>query len=800
MSLFSKKSQAQSLEELRDITDDVIEGDFVPYACHWDPHTIVTKNGEVLQTIKITGFTHEEVGHDEQDSDLRSKIREAVTTCINSTQYAVWIHTIRRKKNLQTAGEFKRDFAGYLNRFWNDRNDWEHQFTNEVYVTIMREGQSASLLDPKGFTRGILPHIDMGYRENYLNEACEKLSAVTQKMLLILERYGASRLGVTLRDGVYYSEPCAFLGKLITMLDLEFPVTDVDLSHYLTDYDVTFGFNAMEVRMRADGKRRFGAMLTMREYRELPEPLLERLLQVPAEFIISQCFDFIHAKRALKDFEYQKELLDISNAGVLAEKIGLKDILSSNRGRSTDFGLHQLSIFLLADSVKAMENGVINAVNVLSSLGMVPMREDIKFEECYWAQLPGNFEFIKRLKPINTARIGGFANLSNFPAGHKEGNHWGPAVTTFYTAAHTPYFFNFHEKDNGHTALIGPMGAGKTVLMNFLLGQARKFDTRLFFFDTHRASEIFIRSLGGAYYNPYPGADVRPYTALALNPFRLENTPKNREFLRDWLLSLIPAHVNAALMAACEKAIAHTLNLPEAERTISKCVDMLKQDNPESALLFAPWIGQGEHAALFDHVQESLVLNDKIFGFEMSDAIKHKAALVPILSYLLHRITLMLDGTPTIIVMDEAWKTLDDPFFSERIHAWLDVLRAHNAMVVFATEQVADAGQRSVNTAIMSHVATQIYLPDDAADAFYADSFGLTEQEIIYLTVMNTEDRHFLLKKGSHTIVAELNLSGMTDIIAVLSATPAHLEIMEQVINAHGISPVQWMPKLLEAI
>ena len=798
MALFTKKPKTENLENLRDITDDVIEADFIPYATHWDPHTIVTKNGEVLQCIKITGFTHEQLARDD-DSDLRSRLREAIAGAIDSTQYAVWVHTIRRKTNLQTKGEFKRDFSGYLNRFWNDRNDWEHQFTNEVYLTVVREGQGARLFEPKGFVRGIIPHVDAGYREKFIDESCVKLNAAIEKMLPVIEGYGAQRLGIYERDGVYYSELCAFLGKLITLLDIDFPVTDIDLSHYLSDYDVTFGFNAMEVRMRRDGRRRFGAILTLKEYRELPVESLDSILHIPAEFIISQSFSFVAAKRALKGYEYQKELFDIAKMQTLLEKTGLKDIMASNQGRTTDFGLHQTNVFLLADSLRMMESAVSKAVAGFASLGLTPLREDILFEECYWAQLPANFEFIRRLRPLNTARIGGLANLSNFPAGKKEGNHWGAAVTTFHTAARTPYFFNFHDGDNGHTTIIGPEGAGKTVLMNFLLSEACKFDGMLFFFDYHRHSEIFLRSLGGHYYNVWPGADARPYARVSLNPFQLDDVAQNREFLRNWMLSLAGSQA-PELLDACDAAIARLMLLPQSERTLGACVDALRLVNPGFADLFADWVGSGPFARLFDHSEDSLTLTDKVYGFEMGGVMEHPAALVPVISYLLHRVMLALDGSPAIVALAEAWSFLDSPLFSSRLKEWLDMLRDNNAIAVLATDHAQDATGSSMNATLMNSVATQIYLPDEAADAAYGDAFGLTEKEISYLTVMNTEDRHFLLKRGGDAIVAELNLSGMTDIIAVLSPTPSTLQSMERAIAEQGVQTSLWMPKFLEKI
>src|SRR5205085_401462 len=95
-----------------------------------------------------------------------------------------------------------------------------------------------------------------------------------------------------------------------------------------------------------------------------------------------------------------------------------------------------------------------------------------------------------------TLRLGGFASLYNFPAGKAVGNHWGPAVTVFHTAVGTPYFFNFHHGNSGHTTLIGPFGAGKTVLMNFLVCEAQKFRPKMFYFDHNDASKIFLMALG----------------------------------------------------------------------------------------------------------------------------------------------------------------------------------------------------------------------------------------------------------------------------------------------------------------
>ena len=802
---FKKKNKTDNLEEFRDITDDVLEHEFVPYACHWNDDTVVTKNGEVLQAIKITGLVHEKLEGNAADFNLRSKIREAIMEHVDSTQYAVWIHTIRSRKNLKLEGEYKRDFSGYLNHFWNDRNDWEHKFVNEVYISVVREGKAASITDVNVLWRGVLRKLNSHYLENHLDNATKSLSVVTDKIIAALEIYGARRLGVVERTDGHYSELCEFLGKLTSLSETEFPISEVDLSSALTDYDVTFGYNAMEVRMRADGRRRFGTILTIREYRELQVEALDFILQVPVEFILSQSFEFISAKNATQGYKRQQEIFKTSKEESLHEKTGLKELLDSDKGNKTDFGQHQINIFLLADTIKALENAVAKTVKALTRLGMTPIREDIKLEECYWAQLPGNFEFLVRMRPINTARVGGFANLSNIPEGQSTGNHWGSAVAAFYTATHTPYFFNFHKGNKGHTTLIGSPDTGKTVLLNFLLSEARKFDNQQFFFDMDRRSEIFIRSIGGQYYNACPGVDARDYAKVSFNPFATPDTPHNREFLSVWLISLANVPGDGELVHLYERAVTKVMAVPQEQRCLALCVDYIRSENPTIADLFQPWL-QGKLAALFAGTQDSLAFDEKanpnkVWAFEMADILRYPEAVVPVTAYLLHRIEEALTGAPAIIAMTEAWKLLDNAFLGNNIKDFMNRLTARNAIAVFATEHVQDIQASRINAVLLAEAATQIYLPDDSADEVSYGAFSLNDNDIYFLTAMNTEDRHFLVKRQAEaSVVCELNISGMNDIHAVLDATPSNLAVMEEVINANGMASGKWMPAFLEKI
>src|SRR6185437_10670371 len=200
------------------------------------------------------------------------------------------------------------------------------------------------------------------------------------------------------------------------------------------------------------------------------------------------------------------------------------------------FGEHHLTVAVRSEDPDELDHAVAEVQASLADLGVVAVREDLGLEPAFWAQFPGNNQFITRRALISSQNFAGFASGHNFPVGQAEGSLWGRAVTVLETTAAGPYFFNFHQGDLGNFTIIGPSGSGKTVVLNFLLAQARRFDPRIVFFDKDRGAELFIRAIGGRY-------DVlRPGEPSGLNPLSLPDTPANRRFLLDWLTRLLAAN------------------------------------------------------------------------------------------------------------------------------------------------------------------------------------------------------------------------------------------------------------------
>jgi type IV secretion system protein VirB4 len=762
----NKRPKTDDLEAFRDISDDVIESDFVPYACLADNHSLFTKNGEILQIIKISGRDY---AHRKHGADLRAAIREAIFNHIPDTSYAIWLHTMRHKHTLVEKSFFPDGFSARVDEAWSTNQSLDLAFTNELYITIVKAGQDASLFNLQTLLKSLWPPQDTKLRNDYLDEANRALDMTVQDIISSLSEFGARRLGIVERKGVYYSEQLEFLEKLINLEERPMALPTQDLSHYLTSGEITFGFNAMEVRT-AEGKRRFACILTLKEYKESSLAGIDQFLEIPCEVIISQCFDFVGAAEAKETYEKQQRYLRLSGDKELAEWTEIDRLTEHKNNPERAFGQQQCSIFLIAPGVKQLEANIKLVRKALTKLGIVTVREDLKFEEMYWAQLPGNFPFIARKRSTNTMHLAGFANLQRAPMGNTKGSKWGPTITVMQNLQRMPYFFNFHDGAAAHTAIIGRPRKGRTTMAHFLLAQSRKLQPRIWYLDTRGRAATLMQSLGGTY-------DTIGTIKTPLSPFKLPDDPANREFLALWLTSLFDPKtvtLNNTMLAFFAQVVTELYKLPAEKRTMTVLHALLKANDPVLAKQIEPYIAGGAKGDLFDLPSDSFNPGP-IAGFNISHVMDDVAKRVSMATYLLHRMTMLLDGKPTIIVLDEGFLLMDNPIFGTKAQPWLDYLTKMNTMVLMMTGRPEESANLRNTPAIMQRMVTQVFLPDNDPIPQFIDRYGLTEQEYQYLTQLSPIERHFMLKRidGTHILTCRLDgLGVLNDTLSGRVAAP----------------------------
>lgn len=770
---------------------------FIPYECHFDSETIITKDRELLQIVKIEGFSFETA--DDEELDLRKNVRNSLFRSMTQGNIALWFHTVRRKKGAYPGGLQPRGLAKEIDEAWKQKHENTESFQNDLYISVLRKPDTKGAAKLLHWMQKIQEKADPFSAEVALREAQKELKEVTDRVIATLHDYGARRLGITEREDGPYSEALEFLAMIINCgQHQDVRLATHSLDKYLSTRRLYFGPNAMEVRGLKEKK--YAGMVSIKEYcTETAAGMFDNFLKLPFEFVMCQSFVFTNRQVTVEAMKRKQNQMINAEDVAISQIAEISDALDVAMSGHAGFGAHHATIMAIGENLKELDNNLSMCIAEMVSLGINATREGLNLEPCYWSQLPGNYDFVARKAEINTLNLSGFASMHNYPTGHIANNQWGPAVTVLDTASGTPYFFNFHLRDVGHTMIIGPTGAGKTVLMNFLCAQAQKFNARMFMFDKDRGADIFVRALGGVYNNIEIG---RP---TGFNPLKLPDTQENRAFLLEWLKVLVTINdepFTAEDLDRLKDAIDGNYKLDHNDRKLSHIAPFLGLDGPGTlAGRIRQWHTDGPYAKLFDNDDDLIDFDESnLFGFEMGDVLANKATLAPTLMYLFHRINLSLDGTPTMVILDEAWALIDNPIFSAKIKDWLKTLRKLNAMVVFATQSVEDASKSTINDTLLQQTATQVFLPNAKATTEYQKAFLLSNREFQLIKETDPGSRFFLLKQGSDVVVARLDLAGLEEIIPVLSGRAETVVLCDEIRAEYGEDPDVWLPIFREKV
>jgi type IV secretion system protein VirB4 len=770
---------------------EVSAADFIPYDHHWDKETIVTKNRELIQIIKIDGFSFETA--DDDVVDMKKMVRNSLYKSMAEGTFSMWFHMIRRRQSAYPGGKLPKGFAQYLDNKWRGKQNSKSTFVNELYISVIRKDDSKGVAKVQGLFDKLESRTNKDAEATQMQDMHKELRESVYRVLATFRDYGARVLTTKMGEFGPVSEPLEFLGRLVNGGNGQpMIVPTIDIAHYLPTSRLYFGERAIEIRS-ASGTR-FASMVSIKEYApSTAAGIMDAFLQMPFELVISQSFAFANRQSNLGEMQLQQRRMANSGDLAVSQVREISDALDMTMAGHIAFGKHHLTIMCVEDNLNALEAAISLVIAELVNVGINPVREKLILEQCYWAQLPANAEFVGRPSNINTLNIAGFAAMHNYPVGKIAGNHWGDAVTVLGTTSGTPFFFSFHSRDVGHTTIIGPTGAGKTVLMNFLCAQALKFNTRLFMFDKDRGAEIFVRALEGNY------AHIDPGKKCYFNPLQLDDTPENRSFIAEWLGTLISVNeepISADDLSIVQRAIEGLYKLRKEDRVLKNISAFFGMGGPGTiASRLSQWHSGGRFAPIFDNVEDKVDFNSaSVFGFEMGDVLNNRACLVPVLLYLFHRIQLSLDGTPTIIVLDEAWALVDNKIFAGKIKDWLKTLRKLNGLVIFATQSVEDAVNSSISDTLIQQTATQIFLPNPKATEAYRTAFMLSEREYNLLKNTDIATRYFLVKQGKDVVVARIDLSGLEDVVGVLSGRAETVILLEKVRAEVGNDVADWLP------
>ncbi|MCX7587772.1 conjugal transfer protein TrbE [Phenylobacterium sp. 58.2.17] len=467
-------------------------------------------------------------------------------------------------------------------------------------------------------------------------------------------------------------------------------------------------------------------------------------------------------------------LLDSDAANKAADAdAALQDLGSDQIGQA--FVTATVSVWDL-DPAKAAEK-LRQVEKVIQGRDFTVIAERVNAVEAWLGSLPGQVYANVRQPPISTLNLAHMIPLSAVWAGPERDEHLA-APPLFYgkTEGSTPFRFCLHVGDVGHTLVVGPTGAGKSVLLALMAMSFRRYgEAQIFAFDFGGSIRAAALAMGGDWHDLGgaigAGADAAQAPGVALQPLRRIDDLAERAWAADWLAAILTREGVALTPEAKEHlwtALGSLASAPAGERTLTGLAVLLQAADLKRAL--APYCMGGPFGRLLD-AEAEFVGYDAVQAFETEGLIGAGAAPA-VLTYLFHRIEGRLDGRPTLVIVDEGWLVLDDPGFSAQLRGWLKTLRKKNACVLFATQSLADIETSAIAPAIIESCPTRLFLPNDRAlepqiAAIYR-RFGLNDRQVEILS-RATPKRDYYCQSRPGNRLFELGLGEVALAFAAIS-------------------------------
>jgi len=447
----------------------------------------------------------------------------------------------------------------------------------------------------------------------------------------------------------------------------------------------------------------------------------------------------------------------------------------------------------VSDVDRARADEKVRAVErIVNGLGFTCVRESVNAVEAWLSSLPGHAYANVRQPLVHTLNLAHLMPLSAIWAGPVTNAHLGgPPLLVAQTAGSTPFRLATHVGDVGHMLVVGPTGAGKSVLLALIALQFRRYrQAQLYIFDKGFSARAAVLAMGGAHHALGLGSSAGQEggNGLAFQPLRNIDDAEERSWAAEWIAALL-AHekvlVTPEVKEAVWSALGSLASAPVEERTLTGLTLLLQSNALRTAL--TAYTLDGPYGRLLDAAEQALALSD-IQCFETEALMAQSGVIAPVLTYLFHRLEERFDGRPTLLILDEAWIFLDHPLFAARIREWLKTLRKKNVAVLFATQSLADIADSSVAPAIIESCPQRILLPNDRAiepqsQAVY-QRFGLNARQI-ELVARATPKRHYYLQSARGNRLFELGLGPIA--LALCGASdPASQQQIDALLAEHG--------------
>lgn len=732
--------------------------DQIPFLNFYDESNILCEGG-MLRLLEADGLDPDNYS----ESRLYRRIDEfAEFIKINITQEIIlYQHILRRP-----CDEPKRDtFANPVCAEVDD--EWRHYLYNTGWKDRVVYGLYAPFsLDKK-----------VNQKDVYKRKAL-LLDSLAKKFESQLSSFGFKTIKNTEGD----NSPSLAMLKSLTSFDEDKKTAVPGFSSLSTllGSNTFYYKNTVFQQTNSSGNTYFGKVISITGFPRTTYPsMFEELRGLPYRYNITQIYSPVISSIAIERYDIEmKRRINMEDAATsLIDEIG--DARESLATGAISMGRPAFFMSVVVEDLEDLEDAIMDALTRLSRAGVFANVLDWwSLNLGYYSMIPGNTHLTVAPENINNKNFASMAAPINRT--YKEGkHHWGKPLTTVKTLAGTLAPFGLHGTDGGdigNFVATGGTGSGKTTLMNMLMSQGSRNNMQCFVADKDKGAKIPILAMGGKYYEIRQG---EPF----VNPLMLPMNEENKGFLKHFLAVL------AGECTAKDNEIINTIinmldQYPKEERTLSTLAPFFKSYGSSDNSLYLRlkrWFGDGEFAWLFDHNIE-FDFKAKVSGIDITYALDREEITAATMFVTFHVFESMLDGTPTMLLIDEGWQALDNETTQYKIKDNDKTIRKKNGLLGLLTQDPEDIITSPIYASIKNQSYTFITFPtEDASEAHL--KLGFRQEDLDLLRTLPDESHYFVYRQGRKTTVAQLDLSICPTALAALTCNKKKLNIAEPIIE-----------------
>jgi type IV secretion system protein VirB4 len=336
-----------------------------------------------------------------------------------------------------------------------------------------------------------------------------------------------------------------------------------------------------------------------------------------------------------------------------------------------------------------------------------------------------------------------------------------------------------------------------------------RFDRlKTFFFDRHRGAEIFTFAVDGDYIT-FENNNKQVKKAdedigggggrkAQLNPLKIEDTPANRGFIRNWL-----KEITLLKDSKSEKEIGRAVTtifdyLAPEQRTLKNIFKSVFSPTGLMRQEMEKWIDPNQYGYIFNSDEDTLNLSNRFNTFDFTYILDDSTLAPAVISYIMNRIQNMTGrtGDPSLIIIDETAPMLSNPMFRQNFAIGLQEGRKKRQVYLAAFQQPNIIDKLGIGELIRGQAQTEIFFRNTQAVLDDYENWNFTTKEYAFIKGELYRDLKYaiLFRKPSQneSVILNVDISGLGPYIQLFNSGRKNVLLAEEIRKKHDLNFVKY--------